>query len=411
MRRLGSRLASAGVAVSCVFAVVLGCSSQPSPYGNGIPSQFGEAGTIDASAPADARPEQPPTPDAGCVPSAATTPKWAPPAVAAGSCSGAELSLVYSLCLGSSATMQSCAVAANDYFECYKCLHSRITDATWGPWLDTGSIQFLNTGGCIALLDPANQTCATAFESIEQCEAAACAPCSYDACWPIVDNGECAGYATTAHACAAAVPTGDPASVCTDWTTFEDGFMAIADIFCGGTSDAGDGGSASPLTIGASYSFENLDNTAACMSAATDGGPPADGALIVDDACGSATQAFTVTDAGQGLVSLVEVETGRCVDIQGDGTADHTPVDLYDCNGTPAQAFIAVNAGHGAVTFVSPQSGRCLNLTNGSTALLTPIQLYDCNLTNAQRWYPIAPGMGGTASDAGDAAADAGDGD
>ena len=36
---------------------------------------------------------------------------------------------------------------------------------------------------------------------------------------------------------------------------------------------------------------------------------------------------------------------GKCMDINGGGTADGTTVDLYDCNGTAAQVFIPQSNG------------------------------------------------------------------
>ena len=53
---------------------------------------------------------------------------------------------------------------------------------------------------------------------------------------------------------------------------------------------------------------------------------------------------------------------GKCMDINGGGTADGTTVDLYDGNGTAAQVFIPQSNG----SLYNPQSGRCLDDTGWS---------------------------------------------
>jgi hypothetical protein len=71
---------------------------------------------------------------------------------------------------------------------------------------------------------------------------------------------------------------------------------------------------------------------------------------------------------------------GRCLDINGNGTANNTQVELWDCNGVGGQKWIQQTNG----SLLNPQSGRCLDSPNGATANGTRLQIYDCNSSAAQ---------------------------
>jgi hypothetical protein len=72
----------------------------------------------------------------------------------------------------------------------------------------------------------------------------------------------------------------------------------------------------------------------------------------------------------------------RCLDINGNGTANLTQVELYDCNGAGGQKWIQQADG----SLKNPQSGRCLDSPNGSTANGVRLQIYDCNGAAAQKF-------------------------
>ncbi|WP_033256258.1 arabinofuranosidase catalytic domain-containing protein [Kitasatospora phosalacinea] len=73
---------------------------------------------------------------------------------------------------------------------------------------------------------------------------------------------------------------------------------------------------------------------------------------------------------------------GRCLDATGNGTANGTPLQLWDCNGGGAQQWIQQANG----SLLNPQSGRCLDDPSGSTANGTRLQLWDCNGSTAQKF-------------------------
>jgi endoglucanase len=90
---------------------------------------------------------------------------------------------------------------------------------------------------------------------------------------------------------------------------------------------------------------------------------------------------------GGGAGTIVGQGSGRCLDVQAAGTADGTPVQIYDCNGTGAQKWT-----HTGSTFVNANSGKCLDIKAAGTANGTPVQIYDCNGTAAQQWNVDAYG-------------------
>jgi non-reducing end alpha-L-arabinofuranosidase len=71
---------------------------------------------------------------------------------------------------------------------------------------------------------------------------------------------------------------------------------------------------------------------------------------------------------------------GRCLDIDGDGTAVGTKVELWDCNGVGGQKWVQQANG----SLLNPQSGLCLDDTGANTANGTDLQIYTCNGTAAQ---------------------------
>ncbi|UAB98389.1 ricin-type beta-trefoil lectin domain protein [Dactylosporangium vinaceum] len=73
---------------------------------------------------------------------------------------------------------------------------------------------------------------------------------------------------------------------------------------------------------------------------------------------------------------------GRCLDINGNGTANGTQVELWDCNGVGGQVFQQQADG----SLRNPQSGRCLDAPNGATANGTRLQIWDCNGSAAQKF-------------------------
>jgi hypothetical protein len=80
---------------------------------------------------------------------------------------------------------------------------------------------------------------------------------------------------------------------------------------------------------------------------------------------------------------------GRCLDIDGDGTAVGTKVELWDCNGVGGQKWVQQSNG----SLLNPQSGLCLDDPGDNTANGTQLQIYTCNGTAAQVFSVTGGGM------------------
>ena len=91
------------------------------------------------------------------------------------------------------------------------------------------------------------------------------------------------------------------------------------------------------------------------------------------------------TNGGGG--TLVGQGSGRCVDIAELGTADGTPVQLWDCGSGWNQKWSRSGS-----QLKNPQTGKCLDVAGGSTANGAAVQLWSCNGTGAQDWQVNANG-------------------
>jgi hypothetical protein len=80
---------------------------------------------------------------------------------------------------------------------------------------------------------------------------------------------------------------------------------------------------------------------------------------------------------------------GRCLDIDGNGTAAGTKVELWDCNGVGGQKWVQQANG----SLLNPQSGLCLDDPSGNTANGTVLQIWTCNGTPAQTFSVNGGGM------------------
>jgi hypothetical protein len=103
---------------------------------------------------------------------------------------------------------------------------------------------------------------------------------------------------------------------------------------------------------------------------------------------GLAVNSFTYSTTGSGGgttppsgQTIVGQGSGRCIDITSFGTADGTPVQLWDCLGNWNQKWALTGS-----AFVNPQTGKCLDVAAGGTANGTQVRLWSCNGTGAQQW-------------------------
>ncbi|MET8113902.1 PQQ-dependent sugar dehydrogenase [Streptomyces prasinus] len=96
---------------------------------------------------------------------------------------------------------------------------------------------------------------------------------------------------------------------------------------------------------------------------------------------------YSFTTSGSGTRSgPVRGVNGKCLDVDGGGSADGTKVQLWTCNGSGAQTWTP--AGDGTFRAL----GKCLDVSGGASADGTKVQLWTCNGSGAQKWAPQPDG-------------------
>jgi type 1 glutamine amidotransferase len=106
------------------------------------------------------------------------------------------------------------------------------------------------------------------------------------------------------------------------------------------------------------------------------GGGSADGTKVQLWTCnGSGAQQWTLP--GDGTIRAL----GKCLDVRNSGTANGTATWLWTCNGTGAQQWTSQDG-----SLRNPQSGRCLDAAGNSSADGTVLHIWDCVGAANQRW-------------------------
>ena len=140
------------------------------------------------------------------------------------------------------------------------------------------------------------------------------------------------------------------------------------------------------------YNMVN-QNSNACVDAANYG--TTNGTAVQQWACGTQQHnqewQFRATDSGYyKIVSRSAASQGEVWDVTNLGTANGTPIQLWQFGGGTNQQWEPISLGNGLFEFTDRASGgRCLDVPGASTANGARLQIYDCNGTNAQAWTLI----------------------
>ncbi|MFE0256319.1 ricin-type beta-trefoil lectin domain protein [Streptomyces sp. NPDC059010] len=106
------------------------------------------------------------------------------------------------------------------------------------------------------------------------------------------------------------------------------------------------------------------------------GAGTADGTAVQTWSCGDGANQFWSAYTDGTLRSM-----GKCLDASGWGTANGTKVQLWSCHGGANQVWQPYNGG-----YRNPASGRCLDVPGSSTADGAQLHLWDCNGGSNQKW-------------------------
>jgi hypothetical protein len=193
---------------------------------------------------------------ASTCPTPADVSTWTPPAYkhaksSLTACNAADLTGYDTACLAAGHTSAGCTAFQTAHAACTSCLNSKSTDSTWGAIVAWAGVININLAGCLELTDPNSAQCAQAVEVGDECLHQAC-----DAVCPVKDQAsftqwQACQQAAAQQGCgtyeqaAACLQTDDAAaaSVCnpSSGTSFDQLFLSVAPIFCGGGAP-GDGG-------------------------------------------------------------------------------------------------------------------------------------------------------------------------
>ena len=115
----------------------------------------------------------------------------------------------------------------------------------------------------------------------------------------------------------------------------------------------------------------------------------ADGASLIQYSCnGQVNQAFNFVPTGPNRYQIKSKSSGKCLEIQGASTVRGAFIKQYTCSATtrPGQIFSVMKRSDGSISIISVNSNKCVDVTGVSKSNLTPIQQWDCNGQTNQNW-------------------------
>ncbi len=96
---------------------------------------------------------------------------------------------------------------------------------------------------------------------------------------------------------------------------------------------------------------------------------------------GGTTGSTGTTSTGSSR-AVVGQQSGRCLDVNGQATANGSRVQVWDCNGQDNQKWTVGSDG----SFRGQQSGRCLGVAGQATANGSAVTIADCTGQAGQKW-------------------------
>ena len=87
---------------------------------------------------------------------------------------------------------------------------------------------------------------------------------------------------------------------------------------------------------------------------------------------------------------LINVNSGKALDVYAAETANYSNVDIYSDNGTDAQKWNVVNNSDGTYKLINTNSKKALDVYAAGIADYSNVDIYDDNGSSAQKWNIIA---------------------
>ncbi len=113
-----------------------------------------------------------------------------------------------------------------------------------------------------------------------------------------------------------------------------------------------------------------------------------DGAKLQQWDChGGNNQKFRVQGGTNGIYNLVNVQSGKCLDVTGVSTANGAAIQQWACSGGANQQLRMTNSVNGSKVFRFVSSNKCVDIVGPSTANGAKIHQWDCHGGASQDWY------------------------
>ncbi|MFC9856153.1 MULTISPECIES: RICIN domain-containing protein [unclassified Streptomyces] len=92
---------------------------------------------------------------------------------------------------------------------------------------------------------------------------------------------------------------------------------------------------------------------------------------------------------------IKNVNSGLCLEIRGDSTANGATANQWECNGSDTQKWALTSINQWDYTIENKNSGKCLEIRGDSTANGATANQWECNGSTTQQWelqvttYPV----------------------
>ncbi|NEW09347.1 cellulase family glycosylhydrolase [Paenibacillus sp. SYP-B3998] len=151
----------------------------------------------------------------------------------------------------------------------------------------------------------------------------------------------------------------------------------VRDRMKAGSTPPGDG-----IVSGKTYKLVNVGSGKALDVNAAG---TADGSNVqIWDDNGTGAQQWVITDVGGGLYKVINTNSNKGLDVA--GTVNGSNVQIWSYGGGLNQKWSIVSVGGGSYKLIAGHNGRALDVNAGGTANGTNVQIWDDNGTNAQKW-------------------------
>ena len=101
---------------------------------------------------------------------------------------------------------------------------------------------------------------------------------------------------------------------------------------------------------------------------------------------GTDAQFWKITTDSDGYSTIINVKSGKALDVPGGTVANGKQLEQYTPNGSKAQKWKIIERSNAYKIVSAVDESYCIDLANGSTDNGAAIQLYQDNSTSAQRW-------------------------